>query len=193
MPLVNLLFWGALLLAVLLGFGAAFVACFVAIAVGRKRKWPILQWGGVSCLIVTGLAALGSLAGVVWVVIYSLQPESVYAACFGEEPTPDVAHLQAEASGFADCYVAFLRFEASRETFERLIPAGAARVTFEEYDDRMPGSNLRNPDWWEPIDSDTSEIYFLEPAHGEVFMDEITVMTYDAEHGVVQYHFHGID
>ena len=194
---MNLIFWGLVLVVLGGGFAFSWVASLAAIFVGKRRESKLLKWGGLACFATVNLAALafgGLFVACVVTTVADSRPERVYERTFHEKPTPDVAHIQADGSDIViDSGSTYLRFEASRATFERLIPNGASRVTADEYATRSPVSSWEVPAWWDRVDPETTEIYFLLPEHGEHSSSEVTVMTYDPHDGVVQYRFHWMD
>lgn len=88
-----------------------------------------------------------------------------------------------------------MRFEASAETFHRILPKEMEKVTFADYRKRMPGNSLSAPRWWAAPRDDTGEIYLRVPdwGTGHRFASESELMTYDPGSKTAMYFYLGID
>jgi hypothetical protein len=155
----------------------------------------LLIWlGGVPLIAITGIALLvGGIVG--FVMIRSTNPRYVYRDAFHEPPSPDVRHIRSKVWAFADEGEAFMRFEASPETFRRIVPKEMQKVSYPEYRKKMPSNNLKPPAWWLPPTEQTSEIYIAVPdyGNGRRFASETTLLTYDAPTQTAMYFYLGID
>lgn len=169
--------------------------CFAAFVAARWKKWKVASWiAAVPVILLPVLVAV--FAGlVVFGVMRSSIPRYVYADTFNEAPTPDVRNIQSDTWAFADSAHVFLRFEANRETFDRIVPEDMTKVSFREYQSRNYADNLQRPGWWSDPTADTDEIFIGNPGwgSGRQFAGETALLTYDKETGTVMYFFLGID
>ena len=175
---------GVVWLAFLLGFIAA-----------RRKKWRAFSWLIAVPVALMPLGAIG-LAGLVgFGMIRGSIPRYVYEDTFREPPSADVRNIKSKSWGFADSAYVFLRFEASPETFRRIVPQEMQKVTFAEYQKRMASSNASAPEWWAPPTESTAEIFLRAPdwGSGRRFASEREVMTYDPLTQTAMYFFLGID
>ena len=179
--------------AVVLGLGwLAFLLGFIA---ARRKRWRAVGWllavpVALIPLLVVGLAGL-----VAFNAVRASIPRYVYEDTFREPPSADVRNIKSKGWGFADSAHLFLRFQASPETFRRIVPKEMQKVTFAEYQKRMPGSNVSAPDWWAPPTENTPEIFLRLPdwGNGQSFASESELMTYDPATQTAMYFFVGID
>ena len=182
-------------LAVAAVVGNIWLACLLIFLFGRRRKSRLLVWlGGIPLIGITGIALLaGGVVG--FAMIRSTNPRYVYRDTFHEPPSSDVRHIRSKVWSFADEGEVFMRFEASPETFRRIVPEKMEKVSYPDYKKKMPGNNLKPPAWWSPPTEQTSEIYIAVPdfGHGERFASETKLLTYDATTETVLYFYLGID
>src|SRR5262249_55697660 len=136
----------------------------------------------------------GCLGFVVFAWIRSANPNYVFESRFHQPPTADVTTLKSSYWCFADCEQVFLAFKTTPETFRRILPQNVRRVSFDEYNGRMPLTSGEPPSWWQPPKAAT-EIYFADSTKGlsETFYEETTLITFDASTGTAMYFFLGID
>ena len=191
-PGLVILFW--LILAGI--FGAFWLTSLVLFLIGWRKKKPWLKWLGLVPLAgLTRIASLGMCFFAV-VTLRAITPRYVFADTFGQKPSTDVTNIKSKVWSFADEADVHLQFQASTETFRRLLPKDLRRVTLEEYNSQMPIiSGHTWPSWWRPVGESTTEIYLLNTGFGKgkKFASETTLMTYDANTRVVQYFYIGID
>ena len=175
--------------------GGIWLGCVLLFLIGKLRKSRLIMWlGGVPLALVTiVVVGLVGLLGVA--MVRAMNPSYVYEDTFHERPSPDVRHLKSSVWSFADEGHVFMRFEASPETFHRIVPRKMKKVSYSDYKKTMPGSNLKPPAWWSPPTEATSEIYISVPdfGHGGQFASETRLMTYDAATGTAMYFYIGID
>ena len=190
-PLFVIVFW--LILAGI--FGILWIGSLIAFLVGRRKKKRLLKWLGFVHL--TGLTLLALLIAGLFAVraVRAITPEYVFADSLGEKPSADVVNIRSKVWSFADSAEVYLQFQASPETFHRLMPKGLTRLGTGKYNNDMGGVDRDWPDWWRSMDPAISEIYVLETNFGEgkKFATERILMMYDPQRRVVQYHYLGVD
>lgn len=122
-------------------------------------------------------------------------PRYVYQDAFGERPSADVRHLWSRNWHFADEGHVFMRFEATGETFHRIASKRMQKVSFKEFEAKVPDNHISPPRWWVRPTESTGEIYLRAPewGHGLQFASESEFMTYDPATNTVMYFFLGID
>ena len=175
--------------------GTIWLAFLILFLVGVFRKSRDLMWiGGLPVTLIT-IAALGIACLVGFGILRAMNPRYVYRDAFHQSPSPDVRHLRSKVWSFADEANVFMRFEASPETFRRIVPRDMEKVSYADYKKKMPGNNIKPPTWWSPPTETTSEIYIRVPewGHGERFASEDTLITYDSSNNTVMYFYLGID
>jgi len=152
----------------------------------RREKWRFITWLAGIPLASISLLGAAVLALVAFEVVRATIPRCVYEDTFHERPSTDVRHIKSKTWSFADEAHVFMSFEASPETFHRILPSEMERVTFTEYRDRMPRNNLVTPPWWVAPQDDTREIYLRVAREDEL-------MTYDPSAKSVMYFYLRID
>ena len=183
--------WGCV--AAVLGF--VWLAFLFGLIVARRRKWRTVSWLVAAPVALIPFVGIGLVGLVGFAMIRGSIPRYVYQDTFREAPSADVRNVKSKNWGFADSAHVFLRFEASPDTFRRIVPQGMQKVTFAEYQKRMPGSNVSAPDWWAPPTESTSEILLRVPdwGSGRRFASERELLTYDPSTQTAMYFFLGID
>jgi hypothetical protein len=191
-PAFVLLFW-LILAGIFALFWAASLVIFI-VGLVKKKKW--LKWLGFAPL--AGLTLLALLVGSVFGVgvMRAISPKYVFTDTFGEKPGSDITNIKSKVWSFADTADVHLQFQTSSETFQRLLPKELKRVAFEEFLAKASDYNHAWPDWWQPINGSTTEIYWLNTSLGEKgrkFSTERILMTYDQKMRLAQYCYLGID
>jgi hypothetical protein len=190
-PLFVILIW----LFLVSVFAVFWIGAFVLFLFGRRRNSRVATWiGGILlvCITIPAVVVVGFVANG---FMRRSNPKLLYADTFHERPSADVIHLRSESSSFADSSHTFMRFEASPETFHRIVPKHMKKITYSDYRKEMPGNNLNPPSWWAPPTENTSEIYLSTPewGSGSHFASESELLSYDAGSKTVMYFFLGID
>ncbi|MHB1326215.1 MAG: hypothetical protein ACYDGS_09745 [Thermoleophilia bacterium] len=176
-------------------FAVFWIASLLTFIIGRIKKVRWLTWlGGIPLISLTliGVLVIGLIG---YSFIRSQNPCYVYEDTFQEDPSTDVTEIQSNSWSFADEGHVYLRFRASDETFQRILPKQLERVSYKQYKRRM-SDGLSYPDWWILPTETTSEIYYLHDSWfggGKRFASETTLMTYDASTSTIEYYFMGID
>lgn len=191
MPLLSLLLWGGLLLAVL----GAWVCSGGAWFLGWRRRWPILKWSAaVACAFLTLIVAFGIVVFGYGCVRTSV-PRYVFEDTFHRKPPPGTEVLHGKSGGFADSAGISLAFRTNRETFDSIRPEQLHRGTLADYLSKA----ATMPKWWRHPDekseiwlSESSPRTFATKPPDQKFYSELTIMTWDPD-GLVQYEWWGID
>jgi hypothetical protein len=126
----------------------------------------------------------------------AISPKYVFTDTLGEKPGSDITNIKSKVWSFSDTADVHLQFQTSPETFQRLLPKELKRVAFEEFLAKPSDYNHDWPDWWQPINGSTTEIYWLNAGFGEKgrkFSAERILMTYDQKMRLAQYYYRGID
>ncbi|MHB1465324.1 MAG: hypothetical protein ACYCXU_09485 [Thermoleophilia bacterium] len=177
-------------------FGAFWLTALIIFIIGRRKKVRPMTWLGGIPLIGLTLIAFTVIGLIGYSFVRSQNPQSVYEDTFQEPPSADVTEIQSDSWSFADSGHVYLRFQASDQTFQHILPKQLVRVSYEQYMRRMPGTNLSPPEWWIQPSETTSEIYLLNDSGsggGKRFATETTLMTYDERTTTVEYFYMGID
>lgn len=171
------------------------LACFAAFAGARWKKWKVASWIAAVPVVLLPLLVAVFAGFVVFGVVRASIPRYVYADTFNEAPTPDVRNIQSDTWSFADSAHVFLRFEASGETFERILPEDMTKVSFVEFQNRGYADTVERPSWWADPTAETDEIFIRSSGwgSGRRFAGETALLTYDRETRTVMYFFLGID
>jgi hypothetical protein len=190
-PLFVLLFW--LIIAGI--FGTFWLVGLIIFIIGKRKNSKLMMWfGGTPVVFLTAIAVAGvGLVG--YGMIRATNPRYVFKDTFGEPPSKDVTEIKSKVYGFADEAQVFLTFKAEPETVHRIILKDLAKITYQQYEREMPGTNINPPRWWRRPTISTSDIYFSSPnfGDGKRFASETTLLTYDENSRTVMYFYIGID
>jgi hypothetical protein len=175
--------------------GVVWLASILGFIAARRRKWRAVSWVMAVPVALMPLVGLGLVGLIGFAMIRGSIPRYVYEDTFRQPPSADVRNIKSKNWGFADSAHVFMRFETSPDTFRRIVPEEMQKVTFAEYQRRMPGSNVSAPEWWAPPTERTSEIFLRVPewGSGRRFASESELLTYDPSTQTVMYSFLGID
>lgn len=190
-PGIVIIFW--MIIAAI--FGGIWLFCLVLYILGRRYRKPIIKWMGLIPLATMTILAVTVGSLIAYRIIRSSIPRYVYADTFHEKPTSDVFQIKSEVFGFADSSHTFIQFKASQGTFEKICPDRLKPMTYSEYKDKLPMTNLENPRWWieTPANGTQIRMFHTKWGEGRQFAAETEYMTFDASSQTVQYFYHGID
>jgi hypothetical protein len=166
---------------------------------GRKKKITWLKWLGKILAIGMLVVALFLIAFVAFGIIRSKNPRWVFKQTFNSTPPASISKIQSSLFYFADGGDVYLRFQTSKEEFEKLVSANLNKKNAAEMERDMPresGDDL--PKWWDyQIQSDW--IYYLrvyssmKNSGPKGFFSETEYFAYNPKTQIAYYHFIGID
>src|SRR5436190_21172103 len=163
---------------------------------GRKRqkKWLRLL-AGIPALAMATVAVL-VVAFMIYGILDSKNPRSIFKREFGRPPPASVSEIQSSCWWFADTGNTYLRFKATKEAFEKLVPVGLERKTVEEMKRDTPGESGEVPTWWD-YQIGPEWICYLRVKSGangqnrKGFDSETEYFVYNPATHVAYYHFIG--
>lgn len=175
-------------------YGLFWLLFLVLSVSGRRKKSHLLTWiGGIPLALSTGFIVfcVGMLA---YGFISMSKPANVYELSFGVQPPADVTNMQSSYWCFADTGTAFLKFNTSPRTVNKLTAKGWVRLTGQKLQEESFSNFLgaETPSWWKLSKSKSTLVYTAENRFRS-FAGESEVLTYDANTKQVHYAFIGID
>lgn len=163
----------------------------IVFTVGWQSKSLIIKGlFGIPLAVTAILTVTIVILSVIGFVIH-LHPPSAFRQVFGQWPSDRITDIRIEDSCFLDSCHTYLAFKTDYSEFQELVPEGMVRLSYEEYNENMPRSNLDSPRWWRGVYSQTEDIRFLRSSKN--FASEVTTMTYNAETNTAQYFYFGLE
>lgn len=178
---------GAVLFAILL---ATLLAWALVLWFGRKKSWRTrAPWLGISTVpAVLAFWGLSIIMGPVDVT----DPVALHGAYlqeFGEPPPPDVHGMRCRQYVVGDAGGAWMTFQSSPQTIDRLLPRFAV-IDLEEFLNVSAGGSM--PSWWEPEQAGMVAFYRAE-GWSPHFQNSTAVLAHDRSRGVVYFNHSGFD
>lgn len=142
-PGIVILFWG-----VIAGVGAlVWLGGLVLFIIGRKRKSRLLQWVGGAPFVTLSIFCVIAASMFSYFLVRAWVPRYVYEDTFHQKPTNDVKDIKSSTWSFADSADVYLKFKTTYKTFKEIVPKNLARVSYNEYLEKMPLTDESLPIW----------------------------------------------
>ncbi|WP_035612135.1 hypothetical protein [Haloferula sp. BvORR071] len=179
-----------LVLFVVFALFAGTVAGVLALWFGRKKSWMARGLMLLACYIpaALGIVAISSLFGSTD-LSDPADLRDAYHTEFAEDPPPDVSTIQCRHSSAADTMSAWLRFQASPQTVDKLLRRFTPSDRL-DFDDSSVGDNV--PPWWQP-DKESMVYFYRAEKWRSDFGGSVAVLAHDAAKGLVYFHHTGVD